>query len=278
MSKPVTLITGCSSGFGLLAANLFASKGHRVFATMRNPAKAPSDLDPAATVLALDVDDDASVREAVDTVLADAGQIDVLVNNAGFGLRGPIEQVDIGAAKAMFETNVFGLVRMCQAVLPSMRERRSGVIVNVSSLAGVVANPFGGMYAATKHAVEAISDTLHYEVSGWGIRVRLVEPGSFHTGFRDAVTGGETFDETSPYWERAAAFDASLDNLREDMTGQARPDAAIVADAIWEAATDPSSPRRRLVGGDAEMIGALRKQLDDEQFEQTVRQALDFWD
>jgi NAD(P)-dependent dehydrogenase (short-subunit alcohol dehydrogenase family) len=245
---------------------------------MRNPAKAPADLDPAATVVALDVDDDASVRSAVASVLEQAGRIDVLVNNAGFGLRGPVEQADLAAAKRMFETNVFGVVRMCQAVLPGMREQRDGVIVNVSSLAGVVANPFGGLYAASKHAVEAISDTLHYEVHPWGIRVVLVEPGSFETRFDANAPVSAGFDESSPYWSLAQGFNGALDKLRGDMAGAGGADPQLVADAIWEAATDPSHPRRRLVGTDAEMIGGLRKQLDDEQFEQTVRQALDFWD
>ena len=275
---PVTLITGCSSGFGLLAANLFASKGHRVFATMRNPERAPADLDPAATVVALDVDDDASVRAAVATVLEEAGRVDVVVNNAGFGLRGPGEQADLDAARRMFDTNVFGVVRMCQAVLPSMREQRSGVIVNVSSLTGVVANPFGGLYAASKHAVEALSDTLHYEVHPWGIRVVLIEPGSFETRFGENAHVSDGFDESSPYWSLAQGFDRALDKLRGDMAGEGGADPQLVADAIWEAATDPAHPRRRLVGADAEMIGGLRKQLDDEQFERTVRQALDFWD
>ena len=275
---PVTLITGCSSGFGLLAANLFAAKGHEVFATMRNPSKAPAELDPAATVVALDVDDDASVRGAVASVLDEAGRIDVLVNNAGFGLRGPVEQADLDAARRMFETNVFGVVRMCQAVLPAMREQRSGVIVNVSSLAGVVANPFGGLYAASKHAVEALSDTLHYEVHPWGIRVVLIEPGSFETRFGENAHVSDRFDESSPYWALAQGFNGALDRLRADMAGEGGADPQLVADAIWEAATDPAHPRRRLVGTDAEMIGGLRKQLDDEQFEQTVRQALDFWD
>jgi len=273
----VTLITGCSSGFGRLAANTFAGNGHRVFATMRDPSRA-KDLDPAATVVELDVDDDASVRRAVGEVLDQAGRIDVLVNNAGFGLRGPVEQADLDAARRMFETNVFGVVRMCQAVLPVMRSQESGVIVNVSSLAGVVANPFGGLYAASKHALEAITDTLHYEAHPWNIRVVSIEPGAFETRFGDNVHVSSGFDESSPYWSLATGFNEALERLRGGMTGEGGADPQLVADAIWEAATDPAHPRRRLVGADAEMIGSLRKQLDDEQFEQTVRQALDFWD
>ena len=285
----VTLITGCSSGFGLLSALRFAREGHEVFATMRNTARA-GELEAARdagslpiTVVELDVDDTGSVNKAVGEVLDRAGHVDVLVNNAGFGISGPIEEFDVDAAKRVFETNVFGVLRVTQAVLPSMRERGSGAIVNVSSIAGVVSAPFGGIYAASKHALEAISHALHYELHPFGIRIGVVEPGSFETRFGENATNTERFDQSSPYWELAERFHESLGRIGAggaSMGGtSAGADPAAVVDVIYELATAPDpKPWRRLVGGDAEMIGTLRKQLDDDAFEQTMREALDFWE
>lgn len=151
------LITGCSTGIGRAAAVELTKRGFEVVATARRP-ETLEDLD-VADKLRLDVDDDASVKEAV----AKAGQIDALVNNAGWGMHSPIEKTPLDEVRRMFETNVIGAVRTMQAVLPQMRERGSGVIVNVSSLAGLVSSPLGGFYSATKHALEAITEALHYE-------------------------------------------------------------------------------------------------------------------
>ena len=165
------LITGCSTGIGRAAAVELTKRGHDVVATARRP-ETLADLDVAQT-LALDVDDDASVAAAVGA----AGTIDVLVNNAGFGVIGPVERLPIAEGKRIFETNFFGALRMIQAVLPAMRERGSGTIVNVTSLAGRVAPPLDGIYSATKFALEGLSEALHYEVGHFGVRVRIVEPG-----------------------------------------------------------------------------------------------------
>ena len=181
----VVLITGCSSGFGLLAALQFARKGDQVYATMRNPAKAgelekaKSEEKLAIEVLQLDVTDEASVTNAVRQVIDAAGRIDVLVNNAGIGAHGPIEETDDDEAKEIFETNFFGALRTIRAVLPQMREQKSGTIVNVSSLAGRVSPPFDGIYSASKFALESATEALHFEVHPFGIRMVLVEPGGF---------------------------------------------------------------------------------------------------
>ena len=281
----VTLITGCSSGFGLLAALEFARKGDTVFATMRNTAKA-GELEQRAQqegltvrILPLDVRDEASVASAVRQTVTDAGRIDVLVNNAGIGIHGPVEETTIDDVQEVFETNVFGALRVIRHVAPVMREQRSGTIVNVSSLAGRVAAPFSGIYAASKYALEAISEALHYELHPFGVRVVVIEPGGFETRFGENRRIAQGFTEGSPYLDLERRFQEAMGRLSIGGTeGGQRGDPQVVAETIYRAVHDPQPKLRYLVGQDAEMIGGLRRQLDDEQFEQTMRQALDFWD
>ena len=275
------LITGCSSGFGKLAALQFARKGDTVYASMRNTSKgkeleeARDSEDLKIELLQLDVTDEASVSTAVAKVIAEAGQIDVLVNNAGIGAHGPIEETDDDEAKEIFETNFFGALRTMRTVLPHMREKKAGTIVNVSSLAGRVGPPFDGIYAASKFALEAASEALYYEIHPFGIRVLLIEPGGFETNIGDTRRIPRRFGEGSPYAELDQRFEQALTRLP---TGGERGDAQVVAEAIYDAVHDKEPKLRYLVGQDAEMIGGLRQQLDDEQFEKTIRQALDFWD
>jgi NAD(P)-dependent dehydrogenase (short-subunit alcohol dehydrogenase family) len=275
------LITGCSSGFGLLAALHFARRGHRVVATMRAPARdvalsrAARDEQLPVTVLPLDVCDAARVTATVARAAAEHGPLDVLVNNAGIELRSSIEDADEADVRRQFETNVFGAVRMIQAVLPAMRERRAGTIVNVSSIAGLVSRPYGGYYAASKHALEAITEALHYEVEPFGIRVVLVEPGQYATRLLDNAWNGARFTPASPYWERSARFDERLKRLVPD--GEpADPDE--VARLICDGALAERPVLRHLAGSDAHMIATAYRQLDFEAFEQAMRQALDWWD
>src|SRR5262249_9364288 len=245
------LVTGCSSGFGLLTAATFARRGARVFATMRNLAKA-GELERIAaterlpiTITRLDVLDPASIEAAVGEVLA-AGPIDVLVNNAGLELRSSIEDADDDDVRRQFDTNVFGTLRVIRAVLPAMRRRRSGTIVNLSSIAGLVGRPFGGLYAASKHALEAISESLYFELQPFGIRVVVVEPGQYATAFLDNVLDGQRFKPGSPYWERSARFDQALKRLRP---GGRHGDPQEVADLIYEA-VHARDPKLRWLAGD----------------------------
>ena len=275
------LITGCSSGFGKLAALHFARKGDTVYASMRNTSKG-KELEEARDaeslkieLLELDVTDDASVSAAISKVIGEAGQIDVLVNNAGIGAHGPIEETDDDEAKEIFETNFFGVLRVIRAALPHMREKKAGTIANVSSLAGRVGPPFDGIYAASKFALEAMSEALSYEVHPFGIRVLLVEPGGFETNIGDTRRVPRRYNEGSPYAELDQRFEQALTRLP---TGGERGDAQLVAEKIYDAVNDEEPKLRYLVGQDAEMIDGLRRQLDDEQFEKTIRQALDFWD
>lgn len=275
------LITGCSTGFGKLAALTFARQGHTVFASMRNLEKASALQDEAAAeglkiaIVQLDVDDAASIERAVAEVVAEAGAIDILVNNAGFEMRGPIEEVTDAEARRQFETNVFGLLSMVRAVVPAMRERGSGVVVNVGSVAGLVAAPFGGLYSASKHAVEAVSEALHYEVAPFGIRVAVIEPGVFGTEFNANIIEAERFTATSPYRDFSDRFHVALERLSPD--GEPA-DPQVVADAIVRVATNDDAPLRTIVGADAELIMAVRTTTDFEGFEQAMRTTLNWWE
>jgi NADP-dependent 3-hydroxy acid dehydrogenase YdfG len=200
-SKAV-LITGCSSGIGKATAEHLLGSGWNVYATARRP-ETLSDLEAkGAKTLALDVTDEASMQAAVNAVLEAEGAVGVLVNNAGYSQSGAVESVPMDQVRRQFETNVFGLIRMCQLVLPGMRQQRWGKIVNLSSMGGRLVFPGGGLYHATKYAVEAISDALRFEVRGFGIDVVLIEPGLIVTSFGDtAVASVGTSGDGGPYAE-----------------------------------------------------------------------------
>jgi NAD(P)-dependent dehydrogenase (short-subunit alcohol dehydrogenase family) len=270
----VILITGSSSGIGLATAIHFARLGHDVHAGLRNPATA-SELGKAIAAeklsirpIALDVDDNASVTRAVQDVRTKAGRIDVLVNNAGIGGGGPLADVPIDFAKAMFETNYFGVIRMIQAVLPGMREQQSGAIVNVSSIAGRLAVAGHGHYSAVKHALEAASEALAQEVVSLGIRVAIVEPGVVVTPI---FTKARRFaDPTSPY---AVHTRRLLLFYQMQMKMPSQPEN--VARVIHEAATTTTPKLRYLVGEDARRLVAGRARLTDEQYVDTGREMSD---
>ncbi len=240
---PTVLITGCSSGFGLETAKFFLEKGWKVIATMRNPRR---DLLPASdkiTILSLDVTDPASIASA----FAEAGDIDVLVNNAGFGAAVPVELIEPETARRLFETNMLGTLATIQAVLPSFRERRSGTIINVTSTATLRPLPLISVYRASKAAVNAFTESLAVEVEPFGVRVHIVLPGrSPETSFGD----------------NAMPHLRGLDNrdykpLIEGMISQFREDkgpvthACDVAKAVWRAATNSNAPLRIAAGEDA---------------------------
>jgi NAD(P)-dependent dehydrogenase (short-subunit alcohol dehydrogenase family) len=203
----VVLVTGASSGFGRAIADALRQRGHRVYGTSRKPTAAAPDR---AALIAMDVDDDASVAAGVAHVLSDAGRIDAVVNNAGLGYAGALEDTTVEEARRQFETNLFGAHRVCRAVLPHMRERRAGRIVNMSSLGGLVTVPFQGMYCASKYALEAYTQALRMEVRPFGIHVAMIEPGDFATGFtaHRRMTAASTPD--SPYAARCRSAVATM--------------------------------------------------------------------
>ena len=272
------LITGCSSGFGLLTALRFAREGDLVYATLRRPDDAPPELRRAIDedhlsieLLPLDVCDPASVEAA----LAQAGPLDVLVNNAGIELRASIEDAAEDDVRRQFETNLFGTLRVLRGVLPAMRERRRGTIVNVSSIAGLVARPFGGYYSATQHALEAISEALYFEVRPHGVRVILIEPGQYATKLLDNAFLGRGFGPGSAYWDASERFDERLGRLRP---GGNLADPHEVADLIYAAVHDPAPKLRYLAGEDAKMLATAYRELEFEAYEELMRQSLDWQD
>ena len=258
----VALITGCSTGIGLETALHLADRGYRVIASARNP-NASEDLCGAADRLEtvrLDVDDDASVKRAVNETLERAGRIDVLVNNAGIGGGGPIETVPLDQAKQTFETNYFGAIRMIQAVVPGMRERGSGVIVNVTSVAGRIVLAAHSHYAASKFALEAASESVAQELALYGVRVAIVEPGVVLTPIF-GKNGKKELDPNMPYASCVrrlyALFAAQL---------QVPTLPIACAETIRQAIEDLQPKLRYLVGKDAELYVAGRARLSDEQW------------
>jgi NADP-dependent 3-hydroxy acid dehydrogenase YdfG len=196
------LITGCSSGIGHATAELLQAHGHDVYATARKPEAIEDLAQRGCHTLALDVTDEQSMSAAVAQVNEVAGGIDVLINNAGYSQSGAVESIPLDEVRAQFDTNVFGLIRMCQLVLPGMRERGQGKIVNIGSMGGRLTLPGGGLYHATKYALEAISDALRFELRGFGVNVILIEPGLITTGFGGVASGSvgkAAHDEGDPY-------------------------------------------------------------------------------
>ncbi|WP_246793904.1 SDR family oxidoreductase [Burkholderia perseverans] len=242
------LITGCSSGFGLEIARHFLARDWRVVATMRTPQ---ADLLPASErlrVLPLDVTDPHSIEQAV----AAAGPIDVLVNNAGFGAAAPAELVPLDTARALFETNTLGTLAVAQAVLPQFRQRRAGVIVNVTSSVTLKALPLIGAYRASKAAVNALTESMALELEPFGVRVRLVLPGRApDTRFGDNARAHMHGFDHEAYADLVKAVFARLTDASAPITH-----AGDVADAVWRAATDPDAPLRIPAGADAEAWAA----------------------
>lgn len=255
------LITGAAGGIGAATARVLDAKGCEVVATARQPELLAAV--PATLRLALDVTDDDSVAAC----LAAAGDIDVLVNNAAINAAGPLERYPLDRLRACFETNTIGALRMVQAVVPAMRRNGRGAIVNVSSVNGRVSAPLEGAYAASKFALEAMSETLHYELGHFGVRVVIVEPGYIAPGMKSAPRHGME----APYDELGAQWFGAGEKLLGD---NGRPDPEIVGEAIWDAITTPTPRLRYTVGADAELILATRAQLDDAAFEHTMRSTL----
>jgi NAD(P)-dependent dehydrogenase (short-subunit alcohol dehydrogenase family) len=246
-STPVVLITGCSSGIGRATARRFLDAGWRVWATSRDPDDVADLADAGCRTAALDVTDDEQVEDVVAAALERDGRLDCLVNNAGFGQAGAVEEVPVDRLRAQFDVNVFGPVRLVQAALPHMRAAESGTVVNVSSLLGRVVYPARGAYAGSKHALEAVSDALRMEVGGLGVDVVVVEPGAVSTGFDDRLraTRDATRDLAAYGRLRWVVDTAQRLSERTAMSPER------VADTIYGAATSPAPEDRYVVGWDA---------------------------
>lgn len=264
------LITGANSGFGLLAARKFAEAGHTVHAGFRSESRA-GDLHalalelPSVHPVRLDVTDQSLINGAI-AEARKAGPIDVLVNNAGFEVSCPVDSLSDDVLQRQFDTNVFGVVRMIRAVAPEMRERKQGTIVNLSSIVGWLTVPYGAAYAATKHAVEALSEGLWFELAPFGIRVVVVEPGVFPTSFHSNVVTAPDFNEGSPHWANAERYRGAM---RPSMDGS-KSDPQEVADLVFEAATTVAPKFRYAAGADARAFIPAYKSMEFEAFREAL--------
>ena len=260
------LITGANSGFGLLTAATLAKAGQTVHAGYRDPRRiagleALADGGLPVIPVRLDVTDPQAIAEAVGEARK-AGPIDVLVNNAGFEVAGPVEHLSDASLTRQFDTNVMGVVRMVRAVAPDMRARGEGLIVNLSSVAGHIAAPFTGAYSASKHAVEALSEALWFELRPFGVRVVLIEPGAFTTSFGDNVITEPAYTEGSPYRPLAGRFNEAMAGFRSGPP----QDPQEIADIVLALLSDPDPRLRHLAGDDARMLVPLYRSMDFEGF------------
>jgi NAD(P)-dependent dehydrogenase (short-subunit alcohol dehydrogenase family) len=264
-ASKVILITGASSGIGKACAEHLASRGHRVFGTSRNnPGKRG-----AVEILSMDVTDDRSVREGVLRVAGEAGRIDVVVNNAGMGIAGAVEETSVEEAKRQFETNFFGILRVCRAALPILRRQGSGLIVNMSSIGGLMGLPFEGLYSASKFALEGMSEALRLEVRQFGIHVVLVEPGDFKTQFSANRVWTKESGETSAY---SVSRGAVLRVIEHDE--QNAPDSLNVARLVGKIVDQKSPAPRYPVGLFLQKLAVwLKRVLPAGGFERIIRSA-----
>ena len=271
--QKVAIVTGSSSGIGLESALLLARNGYNTYATMRSPEKDTSIKTAVQKeglpirAVQLDVTDDSSVKNAVDHIISEAGRIDVLVNNAGYGLGGAFEDLSMEEIKSQYETNLFGLIRVTQAVLPTMRKQRSGRILNLSSGAGIFGYPGGSAYVSTKFAVEGLSESITYELEPFGIKVILIEPGFIRTNFANVmVVAKKAQDPASPYSELMQKIMASASELAKNAS-----DAELVANVILDAASNPNPRLRYLAGKDVESWAAGKKKMDELEFFKMIK-------
>ncbi|HJQ29480.1 MAG TPA: SDR family NAD(P)-dependent oxidoreductase [Rubrobacter sp.] len=270
VSKAV-LITGCSSGIGRATAERLSSVGWKVYATARDAETIASLERNGCSLITLDVTDEDSMRSAVEEVERREGAVGVLVNNAGYSQSGAVEAVPMEKVRRQFETNFFGLARMCQLVLPGMRRQGYGRIVNLSSMGGRLTFPGAGYYHASKHAVEALSDALRFEVAGFGIAVSVIEPGLIRTAFADTAVGSMDGSE-DPYagFEEAVAK-ATTENYERGPFSRLAGGPEAVAKAI-ETAISARNPRSRyVVTPSAHLLLGLRRLLPDRAWDAALR-------
>lgn len=269
----VAVVTGSSSGIGREVSLMLARNGFTAYATMRNMAKnselktiADREKLPLKTIH-LDVTDDISVKNAIQAIFDESNRIDILVNNAGYGLTGALEDLDIGEIKSQYETNVFGLIRTTQNVLPIMRKQNSGTIVNISSGLGRFGIAASSAYVSSKFAVEGLSESMSYELEPFGIRTILIEPGVINTGFiKSAVSAKKSQDPNSPYIGLMKDMESGMDKLIENGS---RPE--YVAKVVLDAIVDKQPKIRYLAGKDVEHILDIKSKISDEDFHNMLK-------
>ena len=261
LRNKTTLITGVSSGIGREIAQLLAERGARVFGAVRNPQSATSIRD--VDLVRMDVTDDSSVSEAVQSVVQKPGPVQFLVNNAGYELMGALEETSVAEARQQFETNLFGVLRVTNAILPGMRQQGDGRIVNISSVLGFLPAPYSGIYAASKHAVEGYTETLDHEIRRFGVRALLIEPAYTRT----KLNGNAKVAKISLHVyadERKRLIAAALQNIERG------DDPRMVAEAVWKALT-AKSPRLRYPVGKGVALSRIRRFVPAGMFDKSFR-------
>ena len=273
--ESVALVTGCSSGIGLETAISLAREGHFTYATMRNMKKSEdldkivNDEDLPIKILELDVDDEESVDNTIAKIMEEKGRIDTLVNNAGWGMWGTVEDVSIEEFKQQFETNFFSIIRMIQKVAPIMRKQKSGNIVNVSSVAGRIGFPVSPAYISSKFALEGLSECLRFELGAFGINVIIIEPGVIKTNFFDSMKMAKKSNSDSVYNEITSKVVSGVKMMAEMGT-----DPKEVADAIIKSINAENPLPRYIVGNDAMMFLESKKMKTDIEFENYIKKEL----
>lgn len=272
MPAKTALVTGASSGIGEATALKLHDLGYTVYGAARRTDRLQKLADCGIRPLAMDVTDDGSMRAGVDRIVSETGRIDVLVNNAGYGSYGALEDVPLEEARYQFDVNVFGALRLTQLVLPHMRGRHSGTVVNVTSMGGKIYTPLGGWYHGTKFALEALSDCLRIEAKPFGIDVVVIEPGGIATEWGGiAADKLERSSGTGPHAAQAAAVAASL---RSEANTKRNSPPAVIADAIGKAVTARRPKTRYATGFGARPLIALRRILPDRAFDAVISRAV----
>ena len=273
--ESVALVTGCSSGIGLETAISLAREGHFTYATMRNMKKSGDldkivhDEDLPIKILELDVDDEESVDNTIAKIMEEKGRIDTLVNNAGWGMWGTVEDVSIEEFKQQFETNFFSIIRMIQKVAPIMRKQKSGNIVNVSSVAGRIGFPVSPAYISSKFALEGLSECLRFELGPFGINVIIIEPGVIKTNFFDSMKMAKKSNSDSVYNEITSKVVSGVKMMAEMGTEPKE-----VADTIIKSINEEKPLPRYIVGNDAMMFLEAKKMKTDIEFENYIKKEL----
>ena len=266
--KKTALVTGASSGMGKSIAQRLIKDGYQVYVAARSVEKMADLAKLGAQPLRMDISKDEEIVAGVETILVQTGGVDVLINNAGFGLYGPVEEISIDEARYQFEVNVFGAARLTQLLMPAMRAKRSGHIVNITSMGGKIYSVLGAWYHATKHALEGWSDCLRLEVAEFGIKVIVIEPGVIETGFGDAASDSIVKRSANgPYGRLVQMVAKSLKNTYGQGTGTS-PD--VIADVVSKAVTS-NNPRTRYAAGKfAKMLINMRAWLGDRMFDRII--------
>jgi len=261
----VAVISGCSSGIGRATAELLAKNGFKVYATMRNTDEISFDDDNIQTAL-LDVNSQESIDSAIDIILENEGKIDVLINNAGYGLIGSIEDCSIDEIKSQFETDFFGPARMIKKIVPRMRERKSGIIINISSIAGQIGFPFSSAYSSSKFALEGMTDSLRQELGEYEIKLSLIEPGVVKTKFHQNLQVA-TNAKSSHYKDQTELM---VENAAKLFEMGIQPQE--VADKILEVIKTKNPEPRYTVGTDAKLFMENKKRMSGIEFEQSIKE------